>query len=92
MKQVSGQGYVWPLGAKKQSYQVFDTTLQKPVTFKFAGTATTSGIPTYKYVAVVPPTQTGTEVLPGALVGEKAAHGHAARRCTARPRRTTSTP
>src|SRR5262249_25290575 len=33
---VSGQGYVWPLGAKKQSYQVFDTTLLKPVTFAFA--------------------------------------------------------
>jgi hypothetical protein len=71
--QVAGQGYVWPLGAKKQSYQVFDITLLKPVTFKFVGTATTSGIPTYKYVAVVPPTQTGTEVLPGSLVGEKAA-------------------
>jgi Porin PorA len=72
VKQVSGQGYVWPLGAKKQSYQVYDTTLQKPVTFKYAGTATTSGIATYKYVAVVPPTQTGTQVLPGALVGENA--------------------
>ena len=71
--QVSGQGYVWPLGAKKQSYPVFDTTLLKPVTFKYEGTATTSGIATYKYVAVVPPTQTGTQVLPGSLVGEKAA-------------------
>jgi len=70
--QVSGQGYVWPLGAKKQSYQVYDTTLGKPVTFKFVSTATTQGIPTYKYMAVVPPTQVGTESLPGSLVGEKA--------------------
>jgi hypothetical protein len=69
---VSGQGYVWPLNAKKQSYQVFDTTLLKPVTFRFTGTATTSGVATYVYVANVPPTQTGTESLPGALVGSKA--------------------
>jgi hypothetical protein len=70
--QVSGQGYVWPLGAKKQSYPVYDTTLGKPVTFKFVSTATTQGIPTYKYVAVIPPTQVGTQALPGELVGEKA--------------------
>jgi hypothetical protein len=73
VKQVSGQGFVWPLGAKKQSYQVFDTTLLKPVTFKFVSTATTDGVATYKYVAVVPPTQVGTQSLPGSLVGEKAA-------------------
>ncbi|HEY3908213.1 MAG TPA: DUF3068 domain-containing protein [Streptosporangiaceae bacterium] len=72
VKNISGQGFVWPLGAKKQSYQVFDTTLLKPVTFKFVSTATTSGIPTYKYVAVIPPTQVGTQALPGSLVGEKA--------------------
>ncbi|HEX9623344.1 MAG TPA: DUF3068 domain-containing protein [Streptosporangiaceae bacterium] len=71
--QVSGQGFVWPLGAKKQNYQVFDTTLQKPVTFKYVDSSTLNGIPVYKYVAVIPPTQTGTEVLPGSLVGEKAA-------------------
>jgi Porin PorA len=70
--QVSGQGFVWPLGAKKQSYPVYDTTLGKPVTFKYVSTATTQGIPTYKYVAVIPPTQVGTQSLPGSLVGEKA--------------------
>lgn len=69
----SGQGYVWPLGAKKQSYQVYDTSLLKPVTFKFKGTATTDGIPTYEYVASVPPTQVGTQTLPGALVNVQAA-------------------
>ncbi len=70
---VSGQGFVWPLGAKKQDYQVFDTTLLKPVTFKFEGTATTSGIPTYKYVANIPSQQVGTQTLPGSLVGLNAA-------------------
>ena len=50
---------------------MFDTTLLKPVTFKFVST-TTDGVATYKYVAVIPPTQVGTEALPGALVGKKA--------------------
>lgn len=70
---VSGQGYVWPLGAKKQNYQVFDTTLLKPVTFVYKGTSSVNGIPTYTYVANVPSQQTGTQTLPGNLVGSKAA-------------------
>jgi Porin PorA len=70
---VSGQGFVWPLGAKKQSYQVFDTTLLKPVTFNYKGTATTDGVPTYVYSANIPATQTGTQAVPGSLVGLSAA-------------------
>ncbi len=70
---VSGQGYTWPIGAKKQNYQVFDTTLLKPVTFTYKGTANTQGIPTYEYVANIPPTQVGTQSLPGSLVGLSAA-------------------
>lgn len=70
---VSGQGYVWPLGAKKQSYQVFDTKLLKPVTFVYKGTSSVNGIPTYTYVANVPSQQVGTQSLPGTLVGSKAA-------------------
>ncbi len=69
---VSGQGYVWPLGAGKQNYEVYDTTLQKPVLFKYLGTATTQGVATYLYVANIPPTAVGTQQLPGSLVGMKA--------------------
>jgi Porin PorA len=70
---MSGQAYTWPLGAKKQTYEVYDTTLLKPVPFHFVRTATTQGIPTYEYVANVPPTQVGTQSLPGSLVGLPAA-------------------
>lgn len=70
---VSGQGYVWPLGAKKQNYQVFDTTLLKPVTFVYKGTSSVNGIATYTYVANVPSQQIGTQTVPGSLVGSKAA-------------------
>jgi hypothetical protein len=69
----SGQAYVWPLGSKKTHYYLYDTTLGKPVQFTYAGTSTTSGIATYKYTANVPPTQVGTETLPGSLIGMKAA-------------------
>lgn len=70
---VSGQGFVWPLGAKKQNYQVFDNTLLKPVTFKYTSTGSVNGIPTYVYVANIPSQQIGTESLPGQLVGSHAA-------------------
>lgn len=66
---VSGQGTLFPLGTKKQNYQVFDTTLTKPVTFRYQGTATTDGVPTYAFVADIPPTLIGTQTLPGSLVG-----------------------
>jgi hypothetical protein len=69
---VSGQGFVWPLGAKKQNYQVFDPTLLRPVKFVYKGTATTSGVPTYIYQANIPAVQVGTQQLPGSLVGLKA--------------------
>lgn len=70
---VSGQGFVWPLGAKKQNYQVFDPTLLRPVPFVYQGTATVSGVATYVYRANVPATQVGTQQLPGSLVGSSAA-------------------
>jgi hypothetical protein len=69
VKSVSGQGYTWPLGAGKQNYEVYDTTLQKPVLFKYSRTAIVDGVTTYLYVANIPPTQTGTQQLPGSLVG-----------------------
>ena len=66
---VTAQGSLFPLGTKKQDYQVFDTTLLKPVTFHYKGTATTNGVSTYVFVASIPATQVGTESLPGSLVG-----------------------
>jgi len=70
---VSGQGFVWPLGAKKQNYQVFDVTLLRPVTFAYKGTGSVNGVPTYVYQANIPPKQVGTQSLPGSLVGSNAA-------------------
>lgn len=66
---VTGQGYLWPIGAGKHNYQIFETTLMKPVTARFVGTADTNGTATYRYAVHVPPTQIGTQTLPAALLG-----------------------
>jgi hypothetical protein len=52
-------GYVFPMNTKPRTYQVFDTTLNKPVPFSYAGTATVGGIKTYKFTENVPPTRIG---------------------------------
>ncbi|MGE5292847.1 MAG: DUF3068 domain-containing protein [Micromonosporaceae bacterium] len=68
---LSGQGYVWPLGAEKKTYQIFDTTLNKEMPITYSGSATIDGIPTYRYVERVAPEQSGTQTLPGSIVGIK---------------------
>jgi hypothetical protein len=52
-------GYVFPMNTQPKTYQVFDTTLNKPVPFTYAGAATVGGIKTYKFVENVPPTKIG---------------------------------
>ena len=63
------QGSLFPIGTKKQDYQVFDTTLKKPVTFHYKGIMSTDGVATYVFVATIPSQQIGTQTLPGSLVG-----------------------
>ena len=66
---MSGLGYVWPLGAQKKTYTVFNTTLMKPDPATYTGTAVVDGETTYKFVETVAPTQAGTQTLPGSLAG-----------------------
>jgi hypothetical protein len=66
-------GYVFPIGTKKQTYDVFDTTLNQPVPFTYAGTATVHGISVYKFTENVAPRQIATQTVPGSLVGKSAA-------------------
>ena len=47
-------GYVFPMGTQKQTYQVFDTTLNRAVPFTYSGTADTHGITTYMFTENVP--------------------------------------
>ena len=63
------QGSLFPLNTQKKAYQVYDTTLLRPVTFSYNGTATTGGVSTYVFTASIPNTQIGTQSVPGSLVG-----------------------
>jgi hypothetical protein len=67
----SGQVYTWPIGAGKHSYDVFDTTVNRPEPAAYAGQSTVSGVPAYRYVEKVTGVKFGTQRLPGALVGIK---------------------
>ena len=60
-------GYVFPMGTKPQTYQVFDTTLNRAVPFTYEGTATTDGIGTYVFKENVSPTQVAAITVPGAF-------------------------
>jgi hypothetical protein len=73
LAQTGGLGYVFPFGTKKQTYEFFDTTLDKPMPMVYSGTATVDGIQTYLFVENVPPTQVGTQTVPGSMIGESAA-------------------
>jgi hypothetical protein len=66
-------GYVFPIGTKKQTYDVFDTSLNQPVPFVYSGTTSVHGIQTYEFVENVAPVKVGTQTLPGSIVGMSAA-------------------
>jgi Porin PorA len=69
IRQTGLSGYVWPIGTQKQTYQVYDTTLLRPMPFRYAGTGTIHGISVYRFVEQVAPTQSGSQKVPGSLLG-----------------------
>ena len=62
-------GYVLPIGTQKQTYDVFDTNLNRPEPFNYAGIDAVGGTEAYRFVENVSPTQNGTQTVPGSLVG-----------------------
>jgi hypothetical protein len=66
----SGLAYVWPIGTQPITYQVFDPFLRRPEPFRYAGTATTDGMRSYKFVEQETNQQITTQNVPGALVGQ----------------------
>jgi hypothetical protein len=66
---MSGQGYVWPIGVQKKTYQIFDTTLLTPEPAVYTGTATVDGLGVYVFVEHVSNQKFGSVQVPGSLVG-----------------------
>jgi len=62
-------GYVWPIGAQPKTYDVFDTTLNRPMPYVYAGTSAIHGIDVYRFVEHVSHSRAGSQTLPGSLVG-----------------------
>ena len=73
IRQTGYSGVVFPFGTQKQTYQVFNTTLNRPLPFVYAGTTTVGGVQAYEYVENVPATQFTTQEVPGAMLGSKTA-------------------
>jgi hypothetical protein len=73
VRQTGYVGYVLPIGTKKQTYDVFDTNLNKAVPFTYSGIGDVEGTQAYKFTENVAPTQNGTQTLPGSLVNQAAA-------------------
>ena len=71
IRQTGLSGYVFPFGTQKRTYGVFDTNLNRPMPFRYEGTTTLDGITVYRFVEHVPPTQSGSQKVPGSLVGSK---------------------
>jgi hypothetical protein len=66
-------GIVLPIGTKKQTYDVFDTNVNKAVPFTYDGIGDVSGTQAYKFTENLAPTQNGTQTVPGSLVNQAAA-------------------
>ena len=71
IRQTGLSGYVFPFGTQKQTYYVFDTDVNRPMPFHYAGTGTIHGIPVYRFVEHVTSVKAGYERIPGSLVGFK---------------------
>jgi hypothetical protein len=62
-------GYVWPIGAQARTYDVFDTTVNRPMPYTYAGMSAIHGITVYRFVEHVSHSRAGSQTLPGSLVG-----------------------
>jgi hypothetical protein len=73
VQQTGYVGIVLPIGTKRQTYNVFDTNLNKAVPFAYTGIGDVDGTQAYKFTENVAPTQNGTQTVPGSLVNQAAA-------------------
>ena len=59
----------FPMFTQQQTYPYFDTSLNRGVDAVFQGEEEIEGLPVYKFLVTVEPTQIGTLEVPGDLVG-----------------------
>jgi len=49
IRQSGLSGYVFPAGARRQAYDIYDTVLERPEPAAYSGSGTIDGIPAYQY-------------------------------------------
>jgi hypothetical protein len=65
----TGLVYKFPFFTEKKTYQVWDDSLGKAVTTKYAGTTTIQGMRVYKFTSDVPATVIGQMSVPASVMG-----------------------
>jgi len=73
VQQTGYVGIVLPIGTEKKTYPVFIPDVKKAVPFNYDGIDAVGGTEAYRFVGNIPPTQNGTQTLPGSLVNQSAA-------------------
>jgi hypothetical protein len=66
---LEGQVYLFPFGAEKKTYKVFNSSAGAAFDAKFEAEDTVNGLPVYRYVQNVPPTKTQTLTAPASVMG-----------------------
>ncbi|GAA0641139.1 DUF3068 domain-containing protein [Streptomyces thermocarboxydovorans] len=68
---IQGEAYLkFPFDVQKRSYRWWDNTLGNTVVLRYRGTEKVQGYTGYKFTGSVPPTKTGTRLVPGSIVGQ----------------------
>jgi hypothetical protein len=67
---IEGEAYLkFPFDVQKRSYQWWDNTRGSTVTLRYRGTRKVQGYTGYRFTGSVPPTRTGTRLVPGSILG-----------------------
>lgn len=68
---IEGEAYLkFPFDVRRHSYRWWDNTLGATVTLRYRDVRKVHGYEGYRFTGTVPPTRTGTRLVPGALVDE----------------------
>ncbi|GAA3829948.1 hypothetical protein GCM10022226_58490 [Sphaerisporangium flaviroseum] len=66
---LEGQIFLFPFGAEKKTYRVFNSSTGKAYDARFVSEDTVNGLAVYKYEQAVPPTKTQTLTAPASVMG-----------------------
>ncbi|MFI8187660.1 DUF3068 domain-containing protein [Streptomyces sp. NPDC085946] len=68
---IEGEAYLkFPFDVRKRSYEWWDNTRGSTVTLHYRGTKEVQGHTGYRFTGTVPPTRTGTRLVPGSIIGQ----------------------